>query len=613
MRDRAGAIIYVGKAKLLPRRVSSYFRESPATPRVGLMVSLIRDFECLLTATEKEALILESGLIKKHRPRFNVILRDDKSYPSLRLSLSEEYPRLEVVRRPVKEDGSLIYGPFPSATALRETLKTVNRLFPLRRCPRPDVKKTVRPCLNYQLGLCLGPCRPEVTPQDYRQITDGVRLFFRGQTAELVRSLNQEMKERADRYEFEAAALLRDRLHDLEKTLERQVVQNFGDEDLDAWALCQNGGFTGGAVLLIRGGAVTGCRPLFMDGSNLSEGQESPLASQLLLSLLHQYYGGGGVSPHEIILPALPPPEDLCLLREILPPRDGKAVKILSPKRGDKQKLLVMARENAEAILTERLERLAQTQGVMAEIKNRLRLPTLPRRVECLDLAHLRGEAAVGGIVVMVEGDFQKGQFRRFKIKEAAGGDDYEGTREVIRRRFSPDKDPAKWPRPDLLLLDGGRGQIASALKAFKDLGLEPPPIAGIAKDRANRGPDRIFLPGRANPADLKPGSAGLFFLAKIRDEAHRYCRSYHHQLRSKDMLLSVLSGVKGLGPQRLKALSLAFPTLEDLSRAGDEAILKIAPLSPESLAEARAKLQAHLSDPGPQAEGAGRADLKSP
>jgi excinuclease ABC subunit C len=599
MKDAKGKIIYVGKAKILPRRVSSYFRDKPPSSRIGLMVGRVRDLGFVVTNTEKEALILENNLIKKHRPQFNVLLRDDKTYPSLRLSVNDPFPRLEIVRRPAR-DGSIIYGPFPSAGALSQTLKMVSRLFPLRRCRRPDVKKTPRPCLNFQLGLCCGPCRPGYTEEEYREITDGVRLFFRGRREELLKGLRAEMKRKSDLFEFEAAAVLRDRAHDLERTLERQLVASLGDRDLDAWALARQGGFTGVAVMNVRGGAVTGCQPLAADGAPAEED-----APGILASLVSQYYGPQNPPPPEILLPERLPPEEGPALLDYLQGIAGRAVRLLSPRRGDAARLLEMAAGNAKATLSERLERLAKARGALAEIQGRLNLGKIPRRLECFDLAHLQGEAAAAGMVVMEEGDFRKSQYRVFKIREARGGDDYEGMREVMRRRFRPGRDPGKWPAPDLLVLDGGRGQIASALKAFRDLGIDPPPLCGIAKDRLGGGPDRIFLPGRRNPADLKPGSAGLLILARLRDEAHRFSRSFHHGLRSKEMVRSAFEGIRGLGPARIKALLGLRGTLEDLAEADDDELLKAAPAGPGALAEFRARLARLLSHAGGGGEAA--------
>jgi excinuclease ABC subunit C len=593
MKDKDGKILYVGKAKLLPNRVSSYFHKSLPSARISLMVSKVTDFEVVVTTTEKEALLLENSLIKKLRPRFNVILRDDKTYPSLRLSVTEPFPRLEIVRRPLK-DGSIIYGPFPSATALKESLKLVNKLFPLRRCRTPDVKKITRPCLNYQMGLCVAPCRPDYTQEEYKVVTDNVRRFFKGEFADLLKSLEDTMQTHVDRYEFEAAALIRDRLYDLRATLERQVVENFGDKNIDVWDLAIKDGFTGAALVSVRQGAVTGCQPIVADGASL---EDNPDSSTILLALMGQYYSEKNPPPQEILLPKLPQSNDLLLFTEFLSSLSGKKVALIAPKRGDKLKLLAMAAENARLSLEERLASLTKTSGAMAEIQSRLRLPKLPRRLECFDLAHLQGEAATCGMVVMEEGDLKKSAYRRFKIKEAKGGDDYAGMREVIKRRFAH-SDKEKWPWPDLLLLDGGKGQIQAALKAFSDLNLTPPSIAGITKDREHGGPDRIFLPGRKNPADLNPGSLGLLILQKLRDEAHRFSRSYHHNLRKKKALSSLFADIKGLGPARLKALDKGFESLEALFAATDEEIRKVAPVNQEILTQIRSRLEGHLKTP---------------
>jgi excinuclease ABC subunit C len=575
MKDEAGTVIYVGKAKVLPKRVSSYFRDKSLSPRISLLVNKIGSFDFMVTGNEKEALILENNLIKKHRPRFNVILRDDKTYPSIRLSVTDPFPRLETIRRPIR-DGSVIFGPFPSATSLKETLRTVNRLFPLRKCKRPEVKKIDRPCLNHQIGQCVGPCRPEMTPEEYKVLTDQVRLFFMGRQGDLVKGLESDMRAAAERLDFETAASIRDRLADIKKTLERQSVSLDEDKDLDVWALAHRDGLIQAAVLIVRSGAVSGCRPLSVEGEDW-EGETLP-------SLIGQFYREGDFIPEEICLPGLPP--ETALLTDYLSALRGSPAKLLAPSKGQRLKLLSMAAENAKAILDERIERMTLTKSVLAELMAKLSLPTIPKRLECYDLAHIQGAANVAGMVVMEDGEWKKSQYRKFKIKRAQAGDDFAGMREVIGRRFKRDPDDPNWPAPDLVLIDGGRGQLSAVMAAFADLGLTPPPLAGIAKDRQEHGPDRIFLPGRKNPADLKPGSAALMLLAKLRDEAHRFCRAYHHGLRTKEMLASGLMEVKGLGKSRLKALIARFPTLEEISQAPETDLMETTKLGrPAALA----------------------------
>lgn len=570
MRDRDGRVIYVGKAKILPRRVSSYFQKTPPSARVGLMVSKIENFDFVVTATEKESLILENSLIKKYRPRFNVVLRDDKTYPSLRLSVTEDFPRLEVVRRPVK-DGSIIFGPFPSVGALRDTVRTALRLFPLRQCRRPEVKTVGRPCLNYQMGRCVGPCRPEMTAAEYRGLTDQVRLFFRGRNNELISGLTADMKAAAERYDFEEAARLRDRLNNIKKTLERQVVDQADSRDLDVFGFLQKDGLLQGSLLMVRQGVVAGCLPLESTGGGEAEVREAAL------SLVGQYYGADHFVPDEVLLPEdWLPADERAALEEWLGSLKGRAVKIYQPQRGDKIKLMEMAGENARAALEDRLGRIGRQRGSLIELKARLNLDKIPRRLECFDLAHLQGQNAVAGLVVMEDGEWKKAHYRRFRIKSARGGDDYGGMREVVARRFAHED----WPWPDLLLLDGGKGQLHAAQAAFEDLGLKPPPLAAIAKIRQEGDIDRVFLPGRKNPADLKAGSSGLLLLSRLRDEAHRYVGSYHHRLQAGTFLESPLLSAPGLGPVKRKKLLDRFGSLENLARASESEILEVANLS---------------------------------
>ena len=587
MKDSEGKIIYVGKAKILPRRVSSYFQKTPPSPRIGLMVSKIVDFDFVVTATEKESLILENSLIKKHRPRFNVILRDDKTYPSLRLSLSEDFPRLEIVRRPVK-DGSIIFGPFPSVGAMRDTVRTALRLFPLRQCRRPDVKNIDRPCLNYQMGRCVGPCRPEMTPAEYGELTNQVRLFFQGRGGELVAAMTAEMKAAAERYDFEQAARLRDRLNNIKKTLERQVIDQSTAQDLDVFGFHQKEGLLQGSLLMVRSGTVSGCLPL----ESSTAGGEVP-AGEAALSLLTQYYGADHFVPDEVLWPEEVTFDDKEMLEDWLGSLKGRSVKIHVPQRGDKTKLLDMARENARAALEDRLGRLGRTRGVMVELKARLNLDKIPRRLECFDLAHLQGHNAAAGLVVMEDCEWKKEHYRRFKIKTARGGDDYGGMREVVARRFAHED----WPWPDLLLLDGGKGQLHAAEAAFVDLGIKPPALAAIAKIRQEGDIDRIFVPGRKNPVDLKAGTPGLLLLSRLRDEAHRYVGTYHHRLQAKTFLESPLLAAPGLGQAKRKKLLDHYGSLENLAGASDQDILAVVHLKPEGLEVLRESLNKWRQD----------------
>ncbi|MDR2947419.1 MAG: excinuclease ABC subunit UvrC, partial [Candidatus Adiutrix sp.] len=540
-----------------------------------------------VTATEKESLILENRLIKKYRPKFNVILRDDKTYPSLRLSIADDFPRLEIVRRPAK-DGSVIFGPFPSVGAMRDTVRTALRLFPLRQCRRPDVKNIDRPCLNYQMGRCVGPCRPEMSAADYKQITDQVRLFFQGRHSELVDSLSADMKAAAERYDYEEAARLRDRLHNIRQTLERQVIDQADNRDRDVFGFHQKDGLLQGSLLMVRAGAVSGCLPLESAG-----GGEAELA-EAAISLISQYYGADNFVPDEIFVPeGVIENDERVMLEDWLSGLKGRSVKIVTPQRGDRTKLLDMARENARAALEDRLGRLGRARGVMVELKARLGLEKAPRRLECFDLAHLQGQNAAAGLVVMEDGEWKKDHYRRFKIKTAKGGDDYGGMREAVTRRFSHED----WPRPDVLLIDGGKGQLAAAQAAFEELGLAPPALAAIAKIRQEGDIDRVFIPGRKNPVDLKAGSAGLLLLARLRDEAHRYVGTYHHRLQARTFMESPLMDAPGLGPVKRRKLLDHFGSLEALAVADDADILAVVSLKPEGLAVLRETLRSYVEN----------------
>jgi excinuclease ABC subunit C len=437
------------------------------------------------------------------------------------------------------------------------------------------------------MGRCLGPCRPEVAAAEYRKLTEEVRLFFRGRGRELAGRLTAEMKAAADRYDFEAAARLRDRLGNIKKTLERQVVDQADDRDLDVFGFHRRDGVLEGALLMVRSGAVTGCLPLEASagGGGGTEGGTDGFEDEL--SCLTQYYGAGPFVPDEILWPGDLADDDREVLSDWLTTLKGRAVKIQLPQRGDKIRLLDMARENAKIALDDRLNRLGRARDGLAELKARLALEKVPRRLECFDLAHLQGRNAVAGLVVMEDGEWRKAQYRRFRLKAARGGDDYGGLREVVARRFSHED----WPEPDLLVIDGGRGQLAATLAAFADLGRRPPPLAAIAKIRQEGDIDRVFRPGRKNPADLKAGSAGLLLLARLRDEAHRHVNAYHRRLEARSFLAGPLLDVPGLGPAKRKKLLAHFGALTKLAEAGEAEIRAVAALRPEGLAELKKTL----------------------
>jgi excinuclease ABC subunit C len=554
MKDASGRIIYVGKAKSLPKRVSSYFQKSGHSYRIADMVSKVHDVDFIVTDTEQEALILENTLIKKHKPKYNVILRDDKTYPSLRLNVQDTYPRLEVVRR-VKKDGAVYFGPFSSATAMRKTLALVQRIFPLRQCKRPDVKAVDRPCLNHELGRCLGPCGDHATPEEYRAVVDEVIMFFQGRNQGLVDIIKKRMQEAAERLDFEAAARYRDRLTYINRTLEKQKVVSSDLKDRDVIGLAHDRGQNLAVILYVRRGAVHGSR-------NLPLGAGAEANAETLESLISQYYGKDTFVPEEVLLPA--PIENQELLQDWLSEKKGRVVKILWPQRGDKKKLVDLAAENAATALTERLRAVDLGADALYELQRKMGLPNLPRRIEGYDMSTLRGQAAVGAMVVLEDGHWQKSDYRRYRIKNASGQDDYAMMSEVLTRRLAKDD----LPRPDLMLLDGGRGQLGMALAVVRDLNIEnPPPMAGLAKGKEGDA-DKVYLPGRVNPVDFRADNPGLLLLMRIRDESHRYVRTFHHRIRAKDAAHSELEDIPGVGPGRRKKLLTYFGSMENIKKA---------------------------------------------
>lgn len=562
MKDVRGGVLYVGKAKTLPKRVTTYFQKNAPSVRIGMMVARVEDVDFIVTDTEKEALILENSLIKKHKPRYNIVLRDDKTYPSIRLTVQEDYPRLEVVRR-VAKDGAVYFGPFSSASSLRQTLRLIRRLFPLRQCKRPDVKNVDRACLNNQLGRCLGPCKDHVTKEEYRALVDEVIMFFQGRNKNLTDALKSRMKKASESLNFERAAWYRDRLADVERTLEKQNVVSHGNVDQDVIGFARDRGQVMAAILFIRRGSLLGRRNIAMAGGGD--------AAEEVEALLGQYYGQDNLIPDEILVPITPPGVDV--LQEWLKEKRGKSVRLISPVRGAKKNLLDLARQNAETALNEKIRAADLGVNALLELQRKLHLPEPPLRIECYDNSNLRGDSPVGAMVVLENGEWVKSDYRRFKIKSASGMDDYAMMTEVLTRRLSKEDVPF----PDLLLLDGGRGQLSMAGAVIKDLELEdPPPIAGLAKGREEGEADKVWLPGRKNPVEFRSNSPALLMLMRIRDEAHRYVQSYHHAVRANTLKKSVLDDIPGVGPAKRKALLEYFGKLEYVKNAEIEEIEKV-------------------------------------
>ncbi|AEH44465.1 excinuclease ABC, C subunit [Thermodesulfatator indicus DSM 15286] len=558
-----GEVLYVGKAKNLRKRLQSYLRpDQPYKTRV--LLAKAEKLETIVTRSEKEALVLEANLIKKHRPRYNVILRDDKAYPLLRLSLKDEFPRLSVVRRR-RKDKALYFGPYPSAGAVRQTLKFLSRFFPLRRCSNAEFRRRERPCLYHQIGRCSAPCVGLITPEEYKKIVDGAVAFLKGKAKELLKSLYQEMEEAAENLEFEKAAALRDRIFAIERTLEAQAVNLPREEDLDVFALASQGDKVSGAVLFVRSGALLGKKTF-----NLS--RVSNENDELYSSLVQQFYDEGKYIPHEILLPC--EPSDRELLEEWLSEIAEHKVVIKVPKRGAKKELLDMARQNAKEALAARLAGERPYEELAEKLAIILRFKKIPLRVEGVDISNIQGQLPVGVVVSFWEGQEDKSRYRRYHIKSIEGPDDYAMIYETVLRHLN--RRLSENDLPDLILIDGGKGQLQAALAAAEEMGLlKEIDFCALAKERDKEG-EKIYLPNRKNPLKLARHTEVLRFLQRVRDEAHRFALSSHQKRRKKATFESLLDQIPGVGPKRKKRLLKHFGSIEKIKSANIEEITSL-------------------------------------
>jgi excinuclease ABC subunit C len=562
MRDAAGAVIYVGKARSLRKRLSSYFSVSGKPDiKTAVLVKKIADIETIVTASEKEALILESNLIKRHRPRYNVILKDDKRYPSLRLDVTHPYPRLTIVRKP-KKDGALYFGPYASAHAVRQTLKIINKTFKLRKCTDREFTIRTRPCLHCQMQGCLAPCCRDVNREEYSEMVREVVLFLKGRTPDLIRKIKAEMIAAAERQDFEKAARLRNKMFALERTVEKQVAVSTDVKDRDVIACARSADLSLVTLLYVRGGFLIGSRTFDFTAPIVDD-------LELISAFIRQYYETAQFIPDEILIPVLP--EENTLLEEWLQTVKGTRVVLRRPRRGAKARLLAMAVQNAAKELEEHLARETGRGDLLQRLQQRLQLDRPPTRIECYDNSNLGGSAAVSSMVVFIDGEPDKGAYRRYRIRNVSGPDDYATMNEVLRRRLERDTAP---PPPDLLIVDGGKGQLNIALAVVADLGLEGRfDLIGIAKKDAQRGEtaDKIFKPGRANPVNFGREADLLLFLQRIRDEAHRFAVAYHRKQRGKLALSSALDVIPGVGEARKRALLKHFKSVRMIREASVE------------------------------------------
>ena len=562
MKNEQGKIIYVGKAVVLKNRVRQYFQSNKNhTPKVRAMVSHIADFEIIMTHSEVEALILECNLIKKHRPRYNISLKDDKSYPYVKVTVQEDFPRVFITRRVLK-DGARYFGPYTNATAVHESLKLLRRLFPLRTCRHLQE----RPCLEYHIKRCLAPCAGKVGKEDYDAMIHAVLLFLEGRTDDVERELQFRMEAAAEAYHFELAARLRDQLLAVRKVAEKQnIVTGSGDQDAVGMARSEIGVVV--QVFFIRAGKMIG-REHFLLQSTEEESDEAILAA-----FLQQYYHRAAFIPREVLLPLELPAAERELLEAWLSEKKRKAkVQILCPQRGTKHDIVAMAAGNAQKYLADEAARIKQandqTRGAVEELGRYLGLRNPPERMECFDISHIQGSETVASMVVFEGGLPKKSDYRRFKIQSTEGKpDDFLSMREVTTRRYVglPENE-----LPDLIVIDGGKGQLSSALEIIRQhAGHKKVPVVGLAKQF-----ELVFREGESEPVVLPRHSQALYLIQRIRDEAHRFAITYHRKLRGKRNLVSVLDHIVGIGPKRRQALWSHFGTLSRIKAAGVEELM---------------------------------------
>jgi excinuclease ABC subunit C len=558
MRGAAEKVLYVGKAKSLRRRVRSYLDPRRQGARTALLLRQVVDVEFLVTDTELEALILENSLIKKWRPKYNISLRDDKTYPFLRLSVQEEFPTLTVVRRPVP-DGARYFGPYVPAVAMRRVLHMIRKMFPLRRC-RLSLDGRRRPCLNYQMGRCLAPCAGKVDPLEYGLIVRGVNLFLQGRGTELAAELWSKMSELAAEEKFEAAAVLRDRLAAVESTFARQKVHVAGRGDMDIVGLAGSGGKWAAAVLHGSHGRISGIRTYL-----LPEGMGEAVAEERLGDFLRAFYEVAARIPPEILLPASPVGEDA--LAAWLGEKRGRKVVLRVPRTGSWRALVAMAGKNAwRALVKEGADRSPGGE-ILAELEKLSGRKGPLSSIAAVDVSTLSGSDSVAAMVWWEKGRFVKKHYRRFRVRAADSSDDYAMMGEVVGR-IARRVGTGEWDRPDVLMLDGGRGQLSAAQRALSGEGWKPAVTVSIAKPREGRRLDAVFLERRKNALSLARESPLLKLLQKVRDEAHRHALAYHRRLREKRGRRSALDGVPGVGPARRRLLLRHFGSVVKMREA---------------------------------------------
>ncbi|MFC2007575.1 excinuclease ABC subunit UvrC [Chloroflexota bacterium] len=565
MKDAEGTILYVGKATNLRHRVRSYFSTGQKlSPKIIRMVARVAELDFLVTASETEALILELTLIKRHRPYYNVRLKDDKTFPYLKIDTDQDWPRIYVTRR-LEQDGGHYFGPFTDARSVRQTLKVIKGIFPIRTCSRRITGTDPRPCLEYHLGRCLAPCVGAANRKDYADAIKEVILFLEGKQEKVTRELERKMNDAAEALDFERATMLRDQIQAIQKVVEGQrfATKVRGEQDVIAFAQDHDQAYV--QVFFVRNNKLTGRESFVLQGTRHEEPQ------QIMSSFVKQFYDSSPYLPPLLLLQH--PVEDMPMIKQWLQGKRKGRIDIEVPRRGNKKQLVDNAGENAHQGLGQlKIKQLAAPKALdaaLAEIEKELKLKSLPLRMEAYDISNIQGKAAVGSMVVFEKGKSKPAYYRRFRIKTVTGANDYAMLHEVLKRRFRPNRQSETatpnntWAiMPDLVLIDGGRGQLNAALSATRDLG-STVPIASLAKEN-----EEIFISQQTKPVILSRSSPGLQLLQRLRDEAHRFALGYHTKVRRRQTFASVLDSIPGIGPGRKRTLLRQFGSVSAIREA---------------------------------------------
>ena len=586
MKDVRGNVLYVGKASVLSNRLRNYFGSPANLPnKIRRMLGQLDDFECIVTDTEAEALILENTLIKRHKPRYNARLKDDKTYPYLKIDLAEDFPKVYITRK-VAKDGGRYFGPFATAGTVRQTMDLIKRLFPYRSCTKAITGKDVRPCLEYYINRCVAPCTGLASKEDYAKVINQVTLFMEGDTEAVTTDLRTNMEKASEELEFERAAVLRDRMRSVQKVADEQQIKVDANpiSDMDVIAFTQSDSDTWVEVFFIRHNKLVGRDHFFMDGA------QDELPGLVMGQFIKQFYQSASAIPPRILLQH--PLEEEELIGDWLRDLRGGAVRLVLPQRGQHKKLIDMVAENArQGLEHHRVRWLDNTDvihGAMAELQEELSLPTDLRRMECYDISHIQGTNTVASMAVFEDGKPKSSEYRRFKIKTVEGVDDFESIREGLRRRFkrmadarakgnrpddngAHDKEDSWGIFPDLVLIDGGKGQLSAALEVFLEMGLDNVPLASLAKEN-----EWLYVPHTPEPIVLARNSQALYLVQRIRDEAHRFAITYHRNLRSKSSLKSPIDLVTGIGPKRKRMLLRRFGSVSGIKQASLDEIAAV-------------------------------------